>query len=658
MKYRAEIDGLRALAVVPVILFHAGFELFSGGFVGVDVFFVISGYLITTILIEDIENKRFSIVNFYERRARRILPILLTVLFTSIVLAIFVLKLHPIELVPFSKSVLSQLFFVSNEYFWRTTGYFGATSSDTLLLHLWTLSVEEQFYIGLPVAIFLVTRYANSHRRIIFTSMTLTSFIACVLLVERYANPAFFSIATRAWELGIGVALALFLSGQQGNNKNEYLSILGLFGIAISYIIIDTDSVHPGYVTLIPTISTAILLYFSSGTLLAHHILGNKLLRYIGKISFSLYLWHHIVFVSTKDLLNISHFNPYSLVSYSAILLTFILSVISYHYIELPFRYSKKISSRLFAASSIFVIGLILIFSIGSISTNGFTQQIANMRFGSLGQEGVDLYVDINEASQWKQFESLNENCIIHAGRADEINLEKVEFCNQRYGPAILIVGDSHALNLNKILAKSGDYPFILGLNNGGCRPHSENQSCVQRYEEYKQWIKINERFISFVLFHQSGSHLIADSAGKTDSSNAFMDEIGNYSFRGDYIRHTLRHLELIAQETSLRVIWLGPFIEYRLEALDLFPDPTILHVNRNSPKIFGELNSLLKNYSQNYSGVQYINWSDVLHQPVNAYDGSCFYFLDRDHYSACGEDVIADKFSFDFEAWISAVGD
>ena len=117
MKYRAEIDGLRALAVVPVILFHAGFELFSGGFVGVDVFFVISGYLITTILIEDIENKRFSIVNFYERRARRILPILLTVLFTSIVLAIFVLKLHPIELVPFSKSVLSQLFFVSNEYF-------------------------------------------------------------------------------------------------------------------------------------------------------------------------------------------------------------------------------------------------------------------------------------------------------------------------------------------------------------------------------------------------------------------------------------------------------------------------------------------------------------------------------------------------------------
>ena len=145
MKYRAEIDGLRALAVFPVIFFHAGFELFNGGFVGVDVFFVISGYLITTILIEDIENKRFSIVYFYERRARRILPALFLVMLSCIPFAWF--WLTPNDLKDFGESLIAVSTFSSNFLFWLESGYFEATAELKPLLHTWSLAVEEQYYI-------------------------------------------------------------------------------------------------------------------------------------------------------------------------------------------------------------------------------------------------------------------------------------------------------------------------------------------------------------------------------------------------------------------------------------------------------------------------------------------------------------------------------
>ena len=149
MKYRAEIDGLRALAVVPVILFHAGFELFSGGFVGVDVFFVISGYLITTILIEDIESQRFSLVNFYERRARRILPALFFVMLVCIPFAW--MWMLPYQMKDFSQSLVAVSLFASNILFWRESGYFAAAAEEKPLLHTWSLAVEEQYYVLFPI---------------------------------------------------------------------------------------------------------------------------------------------------------------------------------------------------------------------------------------------------------------------------------------------------------------------------------------------------------------------------------------------------------------------------------------------------------------------------------------------------------------------------
>ena len=160
LKYRAEIDGLRALAVIPVILFHAGFELFSGGFVGVDVFFVISGYLITTILIEDIEKNRFSLTSFYERRARRILPALFFVMFICIPFAW--MWMLPSQMKDFSQSLIAVSFFASNILFWRESGYFDAAAEEKPLLHTWSLAVEEQYYVLFPIFLFFAWRYGKN----------------------------------------------------------------------------------------------------------------------------------------------------------------------------------------------------------------------------------------------------------------------------------------------------------------------------------------------------------------------------------------------------------------------------------------------------------------------------------------------------------------
>ena len=219
MKYRAEIDGLRALAVVPVIFFHAGFELFSGGFVGVDVFFVISGYLITTILIEDLENQRFSLVNFYERRARRILPALFFVMFVCIPFAW--MWMLPSQMKDFSQSLVAVSLFASNVLFWRESGYFDAAAEEKPLLHTWSLAVEEQYYVLFPIFLFLAWRYGK--KRVFWMIVAMAS-ISLLLSEWGWRNKAtanFYLAPTRAWELFAG-SIAAFIVQKNGVRKNNF----------------------------------------------------------------------------------------------------------------------------------------------------------------------------------------------------------------------------------------------------------------------------------------------------------------------------------------------------------------------------------------------------------------------------------------------------
>ena len=210
MRYRPEINGLRAIAVIPVILFHAGFQLFSGGFVGVDIFFVISGYLITTILLGELEAGSFSLVNFYERRARRILPALFVVL--AVCLPCAGLWLMPGDMEEFLKSVLAVLGFASNIFFWKHTDYFNSATELKPLLHTWSLAVEEQFYVLFPMFLLLAWRWGRTR---IVGLLAIGAFLSLAVAqyeVSEKPVPTFFLLPTRGWELALGALIACHLT--------------------------------------------------------------------------------------------------------------------------------------------------------------------------------------------------------------------------------------------------------------------------------------------------------------------------------------------------------------------------------------------------------------------------------------------------------------
>jgi len=205
MKYRKEIDGLRAVAVIPVILFHMGYSIFNGGFLGVDVFFVISGFLITTILMEETQKNRFSILNFYDRRARRILPALFFIIFVSIILSWLVML--PSQIKDFGQSVLAAIGFSSNIYFWLKLDYWGQSAEYVPLLHIWSLAVEEQFYLIFPFIVILAK--TKSTLKGLTIIIVLTSFISMVAMqLIGNTSEAFYLPVFRAWELAAGSLLS------------------------------------------------------------------------------------------------------------------------------------------------------------------------------------------------------------------------------------------------------------------------------------------------------------------------------------------------------------------------------------------------------------------------------------------------------------------
>ncbi len=345
MLYRKEIDGLRSLAVVPVILFHAGSQWFSGGFVGVDIFFVISGYLIATKLTEDIDNQRFSLWDFYERRVRRIIPALLVVLLVSIFFARLVLL--PADIKVFSKSLLATLFFYSNIYFYKQSGYFDVSGELKPLLHTWSLSLEEQFYIVFPLLIYLLLSRSRKATFGIFLLLALISLGYAQSIVGKQQDFAFYMLQARAWEFLIGVLVSLSTfkhwAAQRPAKLRAGLALSGLLLILGSIFFIDRTQPFPGLLALPATLGAGLLIAFASSENTAGKFLSSPPLVGIGLISYSAYLWHQPIFAIARhwslDELPGLAFIP-------LIALTFILAFLSWRYIERPFRNKAFLTRR------------------------------------------------------------------------------------------------------------------------------------------------------------------------------------------------------------------------------------------------------------------------------------------------------------------------
>ena len=363
MKYRAEIDGLRAIAVIPVILFHAGFKSFHGGFVGVDVFFVISGYLITTIILSEKEQGSFSLVNFYERRARRILPPLFLVMLVSILFAW--LWLLPSDMKDFSESLVAVSFFSSNILFWTETGYWGTANELKPLLHTWSLAIEEQYYILFPLFLMLMWKF---RKRWIFSSFMLIAVTSlAVSQWGAYNRPSanFFLLPTRGWELAIGAGIAFYFLYRKQTIRtffshqyvDELLGLIGLLMIGYSVFLFDETVPFPSLYALIPTIGTGLIILFSSPHTLVGRFLSLKLLVGIGLISYSAYLWHQPLLAFAR---NRSVAEEYLVVIAA---FSFPLAYLTWKFIEKPFR-NKGVYNR--KAIFIFsVTGTIIFTSIG-----------------------------------------------------------------------------------------------------------------------------------------------------------------------------------------------------------------------------------------------------------------------------------------------------
>ena len=377
MNYRPEIDGLRALAVLPVILFHAGFAGFSGGFVGVDIFFVISGYLITSIIYADLVKKRFSLNHFYERRARRILPALYLVTFCCLPVAW--LTLGPKQMKDFCESLIGVATFSSNFTFKDQSDYFATASELKPLLHTWSLAVEEQFYLLFPLLLILVKRLRTKAILGVLGGVFLISLSLALTEVDRDPDSAFFMLHTRAWELLVGSLLALSLPGlkplQSKPRISEGLGWLGLVFIAASVVLFDQATKTPGLPMLLPTLGAALIIGFSSPSTKVGRLLSLKPMVWVGLISYSAYLWHQPLFAFARIVLE----EPALWVFAALSALTLVLAQLTRTFIETPCR-SPHVPGRDLVIGC-FVLALLLVsFGLVGKKQDGYTGRLRELK--------------------------------------------------------------------------------------------------------------------------------------------------------------------------------------------------------------------------------------------------------------------------------------
>lgn len=339
MKYRADIDGLRAVAVLPVVFYHLGTKYASGGFVGVDVFFVISGYLITGLISGQISAGTYSVVDFYVRRARRIFPALFFMFALSALFALgFVLSS---DIKAFSDSLRAASLFVSNIYFYVTTDYFALDQNMQPLLHTWSLAVEEQFYIFFPLILIAVHRFAAGAERTVLIALAVVSFAISIWLVQTDAGAGFYLLHARAWELMVGGLLAIgAVPPIRSERAAGLLGLLGLLLITASVFLYDDETPFPGFAALAPCIGAALVIHSGeAGKTIASRLLSLSAVRFVGLISYSLYLWHWPVIVFSRYLAYWYGWNPDAKLHKLAVLaLSLALAVFSWHVIEKPFR--------------------------------------------------------------------------------------------------------------------------------------------------------------------------------------------------------------------------------------------------------------------------------------------------------------------------------
>lgn len=450
MKYRAEIDGLRALAVLPVILFHAGFETFGGGFVGVDVFFVISGYLITTIILVDLEQGQFSLLTFYERRIRRIVPALFLVMLACIPFAWF--WLLPGDMKDFSQSLVAVSVFASNILFWQESGYFDTAADLKPLLHTWSLGVEEQFYVLYPLLLMCLWYLGKRWFAAVLLGLFFVSLTAAQWASNAMPSAGFYLLPTRGWELLLGAFAALYLARADRAGLSARLSelagCLGVILILFAVFVFSDNTPFPGLYALVPTVGTLLVILFASQQTVVGQLLGSRMLVGIGLISCSAYLWHQplFAFARHRSLTEPGHL-LFALLSVAALALAYL----SWRFVELPFRNRANLSRK----------QVFLWAALGS----GFVISV-----GLLGHLTQGVFIERPRVTEAMAIES---RLVPSRGLSSDCGIvyNESENCQTHDDPDVLVWGDSYAMHLVPGLIASNPDTKLVQKTVSACGP-------------------------------------------------------------------------------------------------------------------------------------------------------------------------------------------
>ena len=533
MQYRPEIDGLRTLAVVPVVLFHAGLAGFQGGFVGVDVFFVISGYLITVILLEDLERGRFSVLGFYERRARRILPALGVVVAAAALAAPFVMR--PDQLTQFAQSVAATALFAANAFFWWTTDYFGGAAEEKPLLHMWSLAVEEQFYVVFPLALWLLWRTGRRDRLAAwFAAAALLSFGLAEGMSRAWPLENFYGPATRAWELLAGSLVALRLRGAAPERSalGDELALAGLAMIVASVALVGPAAPYPSLWTAPAVLGTALTIRYARTDGAAGRLLALRPMVFVGLLSYSIYLWHQPLFAFAR-LGALREPGIGTLLALSALCVP--LAWISWRYVERPFRDRARIGRRAIFALSVATLGAMTAVGVGVAKGPGVAEALSwTARLDAAGaarmEDQARLAAD-HAAIAAESDLARDPGCRLLFQTAPEGLEARIEACAARHGPGVLVAGGSHGIDLYRMLERGGDAPFLIGLARGWCRAHRALEGPPPHecpYDAVLRLARARPDALSLVIYTQAAHPMFEAGRGLTGPGDGFHPELAD----------------------------------------------------------------------------------------------------------------------------------
>lgn len=556
LAYRPEIDGLRAIAVTAVILFHGGVVPVPGGFAGVDVFFVLSGYLITAILLRDLETGRHSLRGFYERRVRRIVPALVVVLLATTAAAWAVMI--PTQLYAYSRSLLAVLLFVSNFLFGANTGYFSPALEEAPLLHTWSLAVEEQFYLVFPLLLAACVR--RGPRRAFFVLLGVG--VASLLLGEVGARlrpeANFFFTLSRFWELLAG-ALAAFLQRSRPIPNHGPGAAVGLGAILVSLFLHGEDTAYPSFATLLPVGGAVLVLLHAGPATTVGRWLASRPLVGVGLVSYSAYLWHQPLFALAR-VVSLDAPSAASLLVLTA--LAYGLAAVSWALVEQPFRRAEgrwlPEGRALFRAAGASTLGLLVLAGVG-MATRGNDR---GWRARHPDQAVVlDLILTARREAGLPDDEG---GCRFNRTEIDEPARRRIRECARQHGPAAVVLGDSHGIDVFQAIRQVGQTPFLLGVTNGGCRPADNDPDCP--FFAFRDLAIREPQLFGEVLFVQAGAYLLRGPDGREGSRQLFARAsawapLPDFAVNQEALEEIVSYLTPI-RTAGIPVLWMGSRIE------------------------------------------------------------------------------------------------